>query len=98
MDENHGSSDPASVITSSSVIQLSGLEGDKSSAKDADNAITTHDLSSQHTDEFATVTSSPAETGSEEDQEVAFRLRSRSYSQEYAFKMERYHSLYLVPY
>ena len=47
---------------------------------------------------FATAISSPAETGSEEEQEVAFRIRSRSYSQEYAFQMDHSHSYLLVSY
>ena len=77
---------------------VSVLEPDESLAQAADNALTRPDSSAEHTDEFATATCSPAETGSEEDQEVGFRLRSRSYSQEYAFKINRSHSFHLGPY
>ena len=85
-DEEYGSSDLASEMTRASDRVVSGRDLEQSFAKTADNAIPPA-LSSEETDEFATASSSPAETCSEEDQEVTFRLRSESHSQSYAFNM-----------
>ena len=67
---------------------VSGRDLDQPLAQADDNDLTSPDSSSEHTDGFVTAISSPAETGSEEDQEVAFRLRSWSHTQEYAFKTD----------
>ena len=97
-DEEHGSSNLASEMTSTCARMESGREIDQSSAQAAYTDLPGPDSSSEHNDEFATATSSPAETGSEEDNELAFRLRSRSHSQEYEFLLDRSHSFHLGPY
>ena len=53
---------------------VSGRDLEQPLAQANDNDLTSPDSSTEHTDGFATAISSPAETGSEEDQEVAFRL------------------------
>ena len=83
-------------MTSTSDTNVSVMEPNQSFAQAADNNLTRPDPPTDHTAAFATATSSPPETGSEEDQEVAFRLSSRSYSQEYVFKMHRSRSFQLV--
>ena len=95
-DEEHRSSDLASEMIRSSDRMVSGRDLDQSLVQAAYNDLTRPDTSSEQTDELATPTSSPAETGSEEDQEVEFRLRSRNYGQEYVFKMNRSYSFHLV--
>ena len=92
----HGSSDLAFEITRTSDIMVSARDLDQSLAQAADNDLTRPASSSDHTDEFATATSSPAETDPTEDQEVAFRLRSESHSQEYAFNMPTSHISFCV--
>ena len=72
-------------MSRSSARMVSGRDVYPPLAQAADKDLTRHDSSSEHTDGFATATSSPAETGSEEDQDVTFRLRSGSHSEEYAF-------------
>ena len=69
---------------------------DQSIAQAADNDLTWPDSSSEQTAEFAMATSSPSETASEQEPEVAFRLRSESHSLEYVFNMDRFHSFHLV--
>ena len=96
-DEEHGSGDLAFGMSRPSDRMVSGRDLDQPLAQAADNDLTRPDSSSEHTDGFATATSSPAETVSEEDQEVAFRLRSRSHSQEYAFiKKDHSNSFHVV--
>ena len=74
-------------MISTSDRNVSVLEPAESLAQAADNSLTKPAPSSEHSDEFETATSSPAEPRSEEDQEITFRIRSGSHSQEYAFKL-----------
>ena len=75
---------------------MSGRDLDQPLAQAADNNLPRPDSSSEHTDEFASAISSPAEAGSAEEKEVAFRLRSESHSQEYAFNMDTSHIFHFV--
>ena len=86
-------------MSRSSARMVSGRDVDPPLAQAADKDLRRPDSSSEHTDGFATATSSPAETGSEEDQDVTFRLRSGSQSRVCIYnKMDRSHSFHLVSY
>ena len=83
-------------MTRTSETTVSGRDLDKSITQAADNDLTRPHSSSKNTAEFAPATSSPAENGSEEDQNVAFRQGIRCYSLEYAFYMDDSHSFRIL--
>ena len=74
--EEQSPADFDAAVAGTSNRDVSNMKGFMSFARSADTYFTKPNLSAEHSDEFATATSSPVETDSEENQEIAFRLRS----------------------